>query len=105
MRIDEASDLFHECVSVKASKHEFISNSALSRKQKHLNYKLLDNYFQVDGKSKGRAEENRSNLPKDDFREIYFEALNVVISSIRARFDQLSFVTSSPILYSQLKGQ
>ena len=29
--IDEASNLFCECVSVKASKHEFISNTALSK--------------------------------------------------------------------------
>ena len=51
MRVDEASDLFYKCVSVKASKREFISSTALSRKRKHPNYKLLDRYFQVDEKS------------------------------------------------------
>ena len=40
-----------DCVSFKASKHEFISNTILSRKRKHSNYKSLDSYFQVDGKS------------------------------------------------------
>ena len=51
MRIAEASDSFYVCVSVKASKHELISNSALSRKREHPNYKSSDNYFQGDGKS------------------------------------------------------
>ena len=32
MSTDESSDLFYECVLVKASKHEFILNIALSRK-------------------------------------------------------------------------
>ena len=49
MRIDVLSDLFYECVSVKASKHEFTSSPALSRKREHPNYKSLDSYFQVDG--------------------------------------------------------
>ena len=106
MRIDEASDLLHDCVSDKASKHEFISNSALSRKEKHPNYELLDSYFQVDGKLMRRTEEHHPNLPKDDFREKYFKALNLVMASIRARFNQLNFITSSLILSShQLKGQ
>ena len=51
MCIDEASDLFNVCVSVKVWKHKFLLNTALSRKQKHPNYKLFDSYFQVDGKS------------------------------------------------------
>ena len=106
MRIDEASDLLHDCVSDKASKHEFISNSALSRKEKHPNYELLDSYFQVDGKLMRRTEEHHPNLPKDDFREKYFKALNLVMASIRARFNQLNFITSSLIISShQLKGQ
>ena len=59
----------------KDSKHEFISNSALSRKQKHLNYELLDSYFQVDGKLMRRTEEHHSNLPKDDFREKILQSI------------------------------
>ena len=31
IRVDEACDSFYKCVSVKESKHEFISKTALSR--------------------------------------------------------------------------
>ena len=43
MRENGTSDLFYECVSVRASKHEIILNSALPMQQKHLNYKSHDN--------------------------------------------------------------
>ena len=94
MRTDEASDLFYECVSVKASKHEFISMTALSRKQKHPNCKLLDSYFQVDGKPV-RSEGQDSNLPKDNFRVNNLEALDLIMTYIRTRFDQLRFTVFS----------
>ena len=48
MRLDEASDLFYKCVSIKASKRKFISNTTLF---KHPNYKSVDSYFQVAVKS------------------------------------------------------
>ena len=82
---------FYECISVKALNHEFILNIALSRKRKHSNYKLLDNYFPIDGKSNLR-EGHHSNFPKDDFRVKYFEALDLVMAPIRTRFDQPSFI-------------
>ena len=79
-----------KCVLVKASKHKFISKSALSKKQKHPNYKS-HSFFQVDGKSV-ESEEHHSNLRKDDVRVKYFEPLDLIMASIRSRFDQSSFV-------------
>ena len=96
IHIDEACELFCECVSVKSSKHEFISNSALTRQQKHSNYKSLDSYSQVDGKSMG-SERHHSNLPKDDFTVKYMEALDLIMASIRTRFNQPSFIAFSLI--------
>ena len=96
MHIDEASDLFYECVSIVASKYNFISNTDLSRKRKHPNYRSLDSYFQVDGKSMG-SEGHHSYLRKDDFRVKYFEALDLIMSTIRTRFDQPSFIAFSLI--------
>ena len=90
MHIDEAFDLFYECVSVKASKNKFILNTTLSRNQKHPNYKSLNSYFQVNGKSIG-SEGHHSNLSKDDFRVKYFEALDLITAPVRTRFDQPSF--------------
>ena len=85
MRINEASDLFYECVSVKASEHEFNSNSALSGKGKHPNYKSLDSYFQVDGQSMA-SEGHHSNLPKLDFRAWNYKARNTISFSVSKIF-------------------
>ena len=101
MRTDKASDLFYECVSVRASKHEFISITDLSRKQKHSNYILLDSYFQLDGKPM-RSEGQDSNLLKDNFRVNNFKALDLIMTYMRTRFDQLRFTAFSFIWSSQL---
>lgn len=76
---------------VKALKYKFISNTALSRRQNHPNYKLLDSYFQVDGKSM-RSEGNHLNLPKDDFRVKYFKTFDLITAFIENRFNQPSFI-------------
>ena len=90
MCIDEASDLFNECVSVKVWKHKFLLNTALSRKQKHPNYKLFDSYFQVDGKS-------INGLKMDEFKVKYFKVLDLIIVPTHTRFDQPSFIVFSLI--------
>ena len=41
------------------------------------------------------SEGYHSNLPKDDFRVKYFEALDLIMVSIRTRFDQPSFIAFS----------
>ena len=81
-------------VSIETSKLELISNTALSRKQKHRNYKSLDSYFRLDVKSVGSE---GLNLPKDDFRVKYFEALDLIMASIRTRIDQPNFIAFSLI--------
>ena len=48
---------------------------------------------------------HHSNLPKDDFRVKYFEALNLIIASMRTRFDQPRLIAFSLIKSNQLKGQ
>ena len=70
------------------------SQSILYRKRKHPNYKLLDSYFQVDRKSM-RSKGYHSNFPIDEFRVNYFEVLNLIMASIRTRFDHPSFIACS----------
>ena len=82
MHTDEASDLLYECVLVKVSKHEFILDPVLSRKRKHPNYKSLDSYFQVDGQPM-LSERHCLNLPKVGLRVRYFEALDLIMVSLR----------------------
>ena len=45
---NEASDLFYDCLSVKASKREFISNPSFVESE---NILTTNRYFQVDGQS------------------------------------------------------
>ena len=90
MRTDESADLFYTSVVIKASKHKFIAEPVLGRKRKHPNYKLLTGYFQVDGHS-SNAVSHHPVSPKEDFRVKYFEALDLLIVSIKTRFDQPSF--------------
>ena len=42
--------------------------------------------------------------PKDEFRRVYFESLNLAITSIRSRFDQESFKTFSNVEQPLLKA-
>ena len=90
MRTDEAANLFYETSVKKASKHEFIESPALPRKRKRPDYKTMEQHFQVDGYHYN-AEAHHPATPKDHFRSIYFESLDIISTSIKARFEQPSF--------------
>ena len=57
---------------------------------------MLDSYFQIDGKVMASEGQNM-NLPKDDFREKYFEALDLIMAPMHTRLDQTSFTEFSYI--------
>ena len=68
---------------------------------------MLDSYFQVD-EQPIESEGHHSNLPKNDFRVKYFEALDLITGSICSRFDQASFIAFSNLesyLIQLVKGQ
>ena len=41
------------------------------------------------------SERHHSNIPKDDFRVKYFEALDLIMTFKHTRFDQPSFIAFS----------
>ena len=52
----------------------------------------------------GMAESEYPHSPKDEYRRIYFEALDLAVSSIRSRFDQKGFKIFSSIKQLLLKA-
>ena len=94
--------IIRECTSLvkKMAREKFLPRAqfehSLLRKRKQRNYKSLDRYFELEVRSV-RSEEHRWNLPNDDFRVKYFEALDLIMSSIRTRFDQPDFIAFSLI--------
>ena len=90
IRSDAEAELFFKIVSKKALDYPFINKAALPHKRKKPSYRSLDNYFEVDGYS------NNTNpyhpTPSEEyFKQQYFENLDLIISSIKARFNQLAF--------------
>ena len=90
MRSDEDAELFFKTILKKALGYPFINNAALPRKRKRPNYGSLDNYFQVEGYSNS-ANTYHPTTPEQYFRQQYFENLDLIISSIKDRFNQPAF--------------
>ena len=90
MRSDEEAELFFKIASKKAPDYPFINKAALPRKRKRPNYGSLDNYFQVEGYSNSANTYHPTTL-EQCFWQQYFENLDLIISSIKYRFNQAAF--------------
>ena len=90
MQSDEEAELFFKTVLEKALGYPFIKKAALQRKRKRPNYGSLDNCFQVEGNSNS-ANIYHPTTPEQYFRQQYFENLNLIMSSIKERFNQPVF--------------
>ena len=90
MRSDEEAELFFKTTSKKALDHSFINKDALPHKRKRPNYGSLDNYFQVEGYTNS-ANTYHPTTPEKYFRQQYFENLDLIISSIKDRFNEPAF--------------
>ena len=75
----------------KGLDYPFINKAALPRKRKRPNYGSLDNYFQVEGYS-NNANTYHPTTPEQYLRQQYFENLDLIISSIKDRFNQPTFM-------------
>ena len=81
MRNDEAFSLFWELVKLTASKFD-VGDPLLPRRRK------VPQRYEV-----GRAEPEFSSSPEALYKTMYFEALDLVVNCIKARFHQLGYVT------------
>jgi len=90
MRIDESAKLFFDATVKKALKYNFVNAPVLSRKRKQPNYRTIEQHFQVEGHHES-GEAHHPATPEDYYQSIYFEAIDILNSSIKSRFDQPSF--------------
>ena len=90
MRSDEETELFFKTVSKKALDYSFINKAALSRKRKRPSYESLNDYFQAGGYSYS-PNTYHPTISEQYFRKQYFENLDLIIPSIKDRFNQPAF--------------
>ena len=88
-RTDENAKLFFDTTDKKALDHTFPTKPSLpgKRKRKRPNYKSVADYMQVGGYDNDDTVYYPATA-KDYYKQQYFETLDLVISSIKERFDQ-----------------
>ena len=88
MRNDRDYDLFYESMTRAASAIPAISTPAAPRKRKRPRYDILQ--F-VEGNPQPTGEAYHPETSHEHFKVIYTEAIDVIISSVKDRFDQPAF--------------
>ena len=94
MRNDRDFKLFYEKIEMSASRIDEVSTPMLPRKRKKPNYSILQ---YVEGNPKPTGEAYHPKNAYDHFKEIYFEALDAIVSAINDRFDQPAFELFSQV--------
>lgn len=92
MRTDANAKLFFDTISKKAADHTFLNKPELPRKRKRPNYRSIIEYMQIEGYTDNDDNAHHPKTPEDYFREHYFDSLDLIISSIKDRFNQPAFV-------------
>ena len=88
IRNDRDFDLFYETVTKSASLIDFVSAPTASRKRKRPKYDILQ--F-LEGNPRSSEEAYYPESTHAHFKAIYFEAIDVIVSSIKERFEQPGF--------------
>ena len=88
LRNEERYENFYETVLKTAKLHQFVNPPTLKRKRRAPNYSILQ--F-IEG-SYQSEEAHHPSSPKENYRTIYYEALDCLINSLKERFTQPSLV-------------
>lgn len=84
----ESFNLLYDLCMKGIQKISFVDEPILKRKRKEPKYSLL---HYLDG-CESTSEADYPKTPRDRYRKLYYEAIDVLISSIRDRFNQPSFL-------------
>ena len=87
MRNDHDANLFFQTVVQKAEKHVEIKELELPRKRKKPRYDVLQ---YIDGYD-ANGEERQHKMPEEKYRQVYFEALDIFVVSLKERFEQPTY--------------
>ena len=72
----------------EATKFSFVDEPVLKRKRKAPNYSILQ---YVEG-CQSTASSHYPENPRDHYREVFYESIDALVSSVRERFEQPSFL-------------
>ena len=89
MRNNESFKLFFETVVKKAKQHSLIEEPTAPRKRNRPDYSILHH---LDGYGQGASAYHATTI-EEHYRQIYLEALDTMIASVKERFNQPSYKT------------
>ena len=104
LRNSESFDALYDLCLKEIQKIEFVEEPVLKRKRKEPKYSLL---HYLEG-NKSESEAHHPTTPRDHYRKQFYQAFDVLISSVRDRFDQPSFFVFEnleSLLIKTLKGE
>ena len=104
MRNQESFDAFYDLCLKESKKIMFLEEPALKRRRKKPRYSVLQ-YFEG---CNSTAEAYYPDSPRDHFREQFYNAIDVLVFSVKERFDQPSFLVFEKLeslLLKALKGE
>ena len=87
MRTDECARMLFEYVTQIVASHNCIEEPDLGRRKRRSNYTILQ---YVDG-FQSTSDDAASSTPRDHYRKVYFEVVDVFISSLNERFEQETY--------------
>ena len=103
LRNSESFDALYNLCLRKIQNVKFAEEPVLKRKRKEPKYSLL---HYLEG-YENRSEAHHPTTPRDHYRNQFYQAIDVLISSVRDRFDQPSFLlfeNLESLLIKKLKG-
>ena len=101
MRNKEVFSAMYDLYLKEIKKLHFIEDPVLKQKRKAPNY-TLTNYF-VEG-YKSTSEAYYPDNPRDNYRQLFYQAIDVLIFSVRYHFDQPSFLVFEQVEKLLLKA-
>ena len=108
MRTDENAKLFFDIVSKKILDHPFINKPKLPRKRKRPNCCSIVDYMQIDGYAEINKNLHNPTTVEEYYQQQYFETLDLIILSVKDRFDQpafLAFLKMEQLLVNIINGK
>ena len=97
---EETFNMMYDTYLNEAKQFSFVDEPVLKRKRKAPNYSILQ---YVEG-CQSTASSHYSENPRDHYREFFYESIDALVSSVRERFEQPSFLAFEQFVSLLLKS-
>lgn len=105
MRNEETFNMMYDSCVNEAKKISFVEEPVLKRKRIAPNYSILQ---YVEGYNTSSTTAHHPETPRDHYRSVFYGSIDALVSSVRERFDQPSFLVFEQLeslLLKALQGQ